>query len=173
MQNTWLGNLDFFVIQFHLASISKFYKEISPRPEFQILPAKNPKSPYSWGGVYPHELAVCQRAEFDCMGALGVYGGSKSYAFAADGHGRNQKAVRVFSCHVFFILGFNTPLRHQYAWCTLVEEKWGAPRDCMIWLYALSRIFSYSKTRKEYFSFSCFNAFQHSREFVNAKRKYA
>jgi hypothetical protein len=67
--------LDFFVIQFHLASISKFYKQISPRPEFQILPAKNPKSPSSWGGVYPHELAVCQRAEFDCMGALGVYGG--------------------------------------------------------------------------------------------------
>ncbi len=54
--------------------------------------------------MYLNELAVCQRAEFDCMGAVGVYGGSKSYSSAADGHGRNQKAVRVFSCHAFFIL---------------------------------------------------------------------
>jgi hypothetical protein len=48
------------------------------------------------------------------MGALGVYGGSKSNALGADGQWRNEKDVRVFTCYGFFILGLNTPSRHQY-----------------------------------------------------------
>jgi hypothetical protein len=30
------------------------------------------------------------------------------------GNGETKKAVRVFTCYGFFIVGLNTPSRHQY-----------------------------------------------------------
>jgi hypothetical protein len=115
------------------------------------------------------ESAVCQRAQFDCMGALGVYGGSKSNALGADGQRRNQKAVGVFSCYGFFILGLNTPSRHQYGvheWKGN-EEPRGTAWYGFTFPYCTEIDVSYPKTRKEHIS-RCFNTFQQSREFLNA-----